>query len=63
LVGAELLVDLDAARANARQLVRLHRAEIGVVAAELLRRRTMTGDEIAAVLGVTVAVDLWDWAR
>jgi hypothetical protein len=42
-------VDLDAARAHARQLVRLHRAEIGVVAAELLRRRTMTGDEIAAV--------------
>jgi hypothetical protein len=56
-------LDLDAARSKARALVRLHRPAIEAVASELMRRRTMTGEEIAAMLGATVAVDLWDWAR
>ena len=56
-------LDLDEAKNKARTLVRLHRPAIEVVASELLRRRIMTGEEIAAMLGTTVAPDLWDWAR
>jgi hypothetical protein len=54
------LLDLDAARGRACELVQLHRPAIEAVAAELLRRRTMSGDEVGALLStVTAPRSLW----
>jgi ATP-dependent Zn protease len=52
-------LDLDAARAHARKLVQQNRASIEVVATELLRRRRMTGAEVAALLPDIRTATLW----